>query len=107
MSELLEFLVKSDSEIQPKLDVKPPRKYKVILKNDDYTPQNFVIDILIKFFYLTHEKVTQIMLQVHNTGAGVCGIFTKDVAETKVELVSIFAKNHEYPLLCSMEPASG
>ena len=84
--------------------LKLPKKFKVLLLNDDYTPMEFVIDILKRFFYLNEETATLIMLQVHMSGKGVCGIFTRDVAETKVAQVNDYARNHEHPLLCTMEP---
>ena len=88
-------------EARPKL--KKPRMYKVVLLNDDYTPMEFVVLVLEKIFQLDHEKATQIMLQVHTQGKGVCGIYTRDIAETKVALVDSYAKQHQHPLLCQME----
>lgn len=85
-------------------EVKQPRKYKVILHNDDYTPMEFVVDVLKHFFHLNEETSVQIMLQVHRHGLGICGVFTRDIAETKVVLVNDFSKIHQHPLLCSMEP---
>ncbi|MBU1621178.1 MAG: ATP-dependent Clp protease adapter ClpS [Gammaproteobacteria bacterium] len=85
--------------------VKPPSMYKVILHNDDYTPMDFVIDVLTRFFNMQYEKASEIMLKVHNEGMAVCGVFTAEVAETKVQQVSIYAKEHEHPLLCTMERA--
>lgn len=85
--------------------VKPPSMYKVILHNDDYTPMDFVIDVLTRFFNMQYEKASEIMLQVHYEGMAVCGVFTAEVAETKVQQVSIYAKEHEHPLLCTMERA--
>ena len=92
----------AESDVLPA--VKKPRKYKVILLNDDYTPMEFVVSILKRFFYLREEIAVQIMLQVHFQGRAICGIFTRDIAETKVVLVNDYARSHEYPLLCSMEP---
>ena len=85
-------------------EVKPPRKFKVILHNDDYTPMEFVVDVLKHFFHLNEEISVQIMLQVHCHGRGICGVFTRDIAETKVVLVNDFSKIHQHPLLCSIEP---
>ena len=79
--------------------------YRVVLHNDDYTPMDFVIDVLTRFFNMQYEKASEIMLQVHNEGMAVCGVFTAEVAETKVQQVSIYAKEHEHPLLCTMERA--
>lgn len=93
---------KTATKVKPKL--KEPRKYKVILLNDDYTPMEFVVEILKHFFHLTEEVATQVMLQVHLQGRGVCGVFTRDIAETKVVLVNDYARINQHPLLCSMEP---
>ena len=88
-------------EARPKL--KKPNMYKVVLLNDDYTPMEFVVLVLQKFFRMDSEKATQIMLQVHTQGRGVCGVFTREVAETKVVMVDNYAKQHQHPLLCQME----
>ncbi|GJM10409.1 MAG: ATP-dependent Clp protease adapter protein ClpS [Lysobacteraceae bacterium] len=88
-----------------KPQVKRPPLYKVILLNDDYTPMDFVIEILERFFGLDHEKATQVMLHVHTRGKGVCGVFTYEVAETKVATVNEFSREHKHPLMCSMEEA--
>lgn len=82
---------------------KPPRLYKVLLLNDDFTTMEFVIEVLRIFFSKTTEQATQIMLKVHNEGSAVCGVYTKDVAETKVEQVSAFSTQHGHPLRCHME----
>lgn len=81
----------------------PPKMYKVMLLNDDFTPMDFVITVLQRFFSLDTEQATRIMLKVHNEGRGVCGIFSRDVAATKVEQVSAFARQHQHPLACIME----
>ncbi len=91
-----------ESETLPAL--KQPKKYKVVLINDDYTPMEFVIDILKYFFHFNEELATQVMLQVHVLGKGICGVFTRDIAETKVALVNDYARSKEQPLLCTMEP---
>ncbi len=88
-------------EAKPQL--KKPAMYQVILLNDDFTPMDFVVNVLEHFFGLGHERATQVMFQIHNNGKGICGVFTYDVAETKVALVSDYARAHEYPLLCDME----
>jgi ATP-dependent Clp protease adaptor protein ClpS len=90
-------------EQKPKL--KKPPLYKVILLNDDYTPMEFVVQVLEHFFQMNREKATQVMLHVHTRGMGVCGVFGKDVAETKVALVNDFSRSHQHPLLCTMEEA--
>ncbi len=82
---------------------RPPPLYKVLLLNDDFTPMEFVIVVLQKFFSMDRERATRIMLQVHREGSGVCGIFPKDVAATKVEQVVSFARQHQHPLACVME----
>jgi len=88
-------------EARPKL--KKPKMYKVILLNDDYTPMEFVVEVLQRFFRLDGDKATQIMLQVHTQGKGVCGIFTREIAETKVAMVDNYSRQNQHPLLCKME----
>lgn len=90
-------------EARPKL--KRPPLYKVILLNDDYTPMEFVVQVLEHFFNMDREKATQVMLHVHTRGVGVCGVYTKDVAETKVVQVNEYSRAHQHPLLCAMEEA--
>jgi ATP-dependent Clp protease adaptor protein ClpS len=82
---------------------KPPKLYKVILFNDDYTTMDFVVEVLQLFFAMSRERATQVMLKVHQEGSAVCGIYPKDIAETKVEQVSAFAKQREHPLRCELE----
>ena len=82
---------------------KPPPMFKVLLLNDDYTPMDFVGGVLQRFFSLDRERATQVMLMVHREGMGVCGIFPRDVAATKVEQVKSYAKQHQHPLQCVME----
>ena len=82
---------------------KKPSLYKVLLLNDDYTPMEFVVHILERFFNKGAEDATRIMLHVHNQGVGVCGVFTYEVAETKVAQVMSFARQHQHPLQCTME----
>ena len=89
-------------EAKPRLQ--KPRMYKVILLNDDYTPMEFVVLILERFFYKNREQANQIMLHVHTKGIGICGIYTKDVAETKVKEVLMFANENQHPLQCTLEP---
>ena len=86
-------------------EVSEPKRYMVILVNDDFTPMEFVVEILRLFFNLDEETATRIMLNVHTKGKGVCGIFSKDIAETKVVMVNEFARENEHPLLCTMEQA--
>jgi ATP-dependent Clp protease adaptor protein ClpS len=85
--------------------VEPPPMYRVVLHNDDYTPMDFVIDVLSRFFNLQYEQATEIMLKVHYEGKGICGTFTAEIAETKVQQVMQYAKEHQHPLLCTMERA--
>lgn len=77
--------------------------YQVLLLNDDFTPMEFVILVLMKFFSMDREQATRIMLKVHNEGRGLCGIYPKDVAATKVDQVCTFARDHQHPLACVME----
>ena len=88
-------------EAKPKL--KKPPMYKVVLINDDYTPMEFVVHILEVFFTMNREKATHIMLNVHTQGKGVCGIYTRDIAETKVAQVNEYSKQNQHPLLCTLE----
>ncbi len=85
-------------------ELKRPRKYKVILLNDDYTPMEFVVEILTNFFGHNPSKATNIMLEVHYKGKGICGVYTRDIAETKAAQVNQYSQNNEHPLLCEIEP---
>lgn len=85
--------------------VKQPPMYKVVLLNDDYTPMDFVVEVLEVFFAMNREKATRVMLAVHTQGKGVCGIFTRDVAETKAALVVDYARENQHPLMCQVEMA--
>lgn len=89
---------------KPKL--KRPPLYRVILLNDDYTTMEFVIQVLTAIFHLSEEKATQVMMHVHQKGAGICGVFTREIAESKVEQVIQFSQQNEHPLQCTMEPDS-
>ncbi|MTW20421.1 ATP-dependent Clp protease adapter ClpS [Allochromatium palmeri] len=93
----------SVQEARPKL--RRPPLYKVLLLNDDYTPMEFVVLVLEIFFGMNREKATQVMLHVHTRGVGVCGVFTKDIAETKVAQVNDYARGNQHPLMCTMEEA--
>lgn len=86
-------------------EVRPPPMFKVLLLNDDYTPMDFVVGVLQRFFGMDREKATRVMLAVHHDGKGLCGIYPRDVATTKVEQVSGFARQHQHPLACVMEEA--
>lgn len=85
--------------------VKPPPMFQVLLLNDDFTPMEFVVSVLQKFFSMGREQATQVMLKVHRDGRGVCGVFPRDVAATKVEQVSSYSREHQHPLQCVMEEA--
>jgi len=88
-------------EAPPKL--KKPPLYRVVMLNDDYTPMEFVVLVLQMFFNMDREQATRIMLTVHTAGKAVCGVFTKDIAETKAAQVNQFARENEHPLLCEIE----
>ena len=83
--------------------IKPPPLYKVLILNDDYTPMDFVVVVLEKFFGMNREQATVVMLKVHRQGRGICGVFPRDLAATKVEQVGAFARRHGHPLACMME----
>ena len=83
--------------------VKPPPMYKVILLNDDYTPQEFVVHVLMRFFYMDFDKAERLMLLVHTTGSAVIGIYPRDIAETKSEQVNHYAQENNYPLKSAVE----
>jgi ATP-dependent Clp protease adaptor protein ClpS len=89
------------AEAQPK--VKPPPLYRVVLINDDFTPMEFVVDILESVFGMQRTRATQVMLEVHTKGKGICGVFNYEIAETKVAQVMSIANRHQHPLLCTME----
>ena len=88
-----------------KPEVMRPPLYSVLLLNDDYTPMEFVIDVLTRFFRMNMDKATQVMLHVHTRGRGVCGVYTREVAESKVAQVNEYSRLNQHPLLCTMEQA--
>ena len=90
-------------EAKPRL--KKPPLFKVFLLNDDFTPMEFVVEILKVFFGMDEERATQVMLHVHTRGMGVCGVYSRDIAETKVKQVNDFSRQHQHPLLCDMDEA--
>jgi ATP-dependent Clp protease adaptor protein ClpS len=90
-------------ETRPKL--KKPPLYKVIILNDDYTPMEFVVHVLENFFQMNRELAVRVMLQVHTQGKGICGTYTREIAETKVAQVNQYARQNQHPLLCAMEQA--
>ena len=89
--------------VKAKPKTKKPSMYKVLMLNDDYTPMEFVVHILERFFSKTRDEATRIMLHVHRRGVGICGVFTYEVAETKVAQVIEVARRHQHPLQCTME----
>lgn len=91
--------------VKTKPKTQRPPMYKVLLLNDDFTPMEFVVSVLQKFFGMGREKATQVMLKVHREGRGVCGVYPRDVASTKVEQVSSYSRQHQHPLQCVMEEA--
>jgi ATP-dependent Clp protease adaptor protein ClpS len=95
-----------DTALKPDV-VKPklPAMFKVLLLNDDYTPMEFVVEVIERFFNKTREQATQIMLQVHTEGVGVCGVYPQDIAETKMNQVLTVAKESQHPLQCVIEQA--
>ncbi len=95
---------KDDAVLEAKkAKLKPPPMHKVMLLNDDFMPMEFVVLVLQKFFAMNRERATQVMLKVHSEGIGVCGVFPRDVASTKVQQVAGFARKHQHPLQCVME----
>ncbi len=90
-------------EASPK--VKQPPLYNVVLLNDDYTPMEFVVDVLEKFFRMDRSGATRVMLEVHTRGRGICGVFTYEIAETKVAQVTSYSRDHQHPLMCTLEEA--
>ena len=88
-------------EARPEL--KRPPRYQVVLLNDDYTPMDFVVEILEQIFTMDRTSATRVMLEVHTRGKGICGIFTYEIAETKVAQVNSYARQHQHPLLCTLE----
>lgn len=93
----------AETLLKPRPKTKKPRMYKVILLNDDYTPMDFVIHVLEKFFGKNRDEATEIMLHVHRRGVGICGVYSYEIAETKVMQVMDYARLNEQPLQCTME----
>ena len=91
------------AEVKPKL--KKPSLFKVLMMNDDFTPMDFVVEVLRGYFSMSMEKATEVMLHVHTRGVGVCGVFPLDIAETKVRIVNDYAKENQHPLKCIIEKA--
>ncbi|MXV36706.1 MULTISPECIES: ATP-dependent Clp protease adapter ClpS [unclassified Saccharibacter] len=97
--------VRDETLTSRKTDLAHPSMYKVIMLNDDYTPMDFVIEVLERFFGKAHQEATAIMLEIHNKGSSICGIFTYEVAETKVSQVMDLARQNQHPLQCTLEKA--
>ncbi len=93
----------TDVATRTKPKIKRPSLYRVLILNDDFTPMEFVIQVLERYFSMTGDRATQIMLHVHNNGVGECGVFTYEIAETKVTQVMDHARKHQHPLQCVME----
>ncbi|MBX3182045.1 MAG: ATP-dependent Clp protease adapter ClpS [Polyangiaceae bacterium] len=91
-------------ELADRPQVKRPRRFNVVFHNDDYTTMEFVVHVLTRFFHKSETEATQIMLQIHYKGYGIVGVFTRDVAETKVAQVMGYAREHGHPLRCTAEP---
>ncbi|MFL0809167.1 MAG: ATP-dependent Clp protease adapter ClpS [Agarilytica sp.] len=114
-AEKLQLTLSKESDSDPLIDdggvavqedkprLKRPPMYKVVLLNDDYTPMEFVVHILERFFFMNREKATRVMLQVHTDGKGICGVFSRDVAETKAAMVNQYSRDNEHPLMCEIE----
>lgn len=86
-----------------KPELKPPSRYQVVMLNDDFTPMDFVVEVLESFFLLNREAATQVMLKVHTEGRAVCGVYTRDVAETKAAQVNEYARECQHPLMCQIQ----
>ena len=91
--------------VKPAARVKKPSMYKVVMLNDDYTPMEFVVMVLERFFNKSHDEATHIMMHVHQKGVGICGVYTYEIAETKVSQVMDLARQHQHPLQCTLEKA--
>src|SRR3569832_1075647 len=89
--------------VKTRAETKKPSMYKVLMLNDDYTPMEFVVHVLERFFRKSREEATRIMLHIHRRGVGLCGVYTYEVAETKVTQVMDFARQHQHPLQCTIE----
>ncbi len=86
-----------------KTELKPPKKYRVVLLNDDFTTMDFVVEVLTLFFNMSEEQAVQVMIMVHKKGKGACGVYSRDVAETKATSVNEYAQKQGHPLLCKIE----
>lgn len=93
------------NNLEASIETMEPLQYRVVVHNDDFTPMEFVVGILEKFFFMDRQRAAQIMMEAHTNGTAACGIFSKDYAESKIAQVIEFAQNHEHPFYCSMEVA--
>ena len=91
---------------QSKQNLSPPKRYAVFLLNDHYTPMDFVVEILMDIFHMPHDKAEKTMLQIHHEGKGLCGVYTRDIAETKQQQVLWLADDAGHPLMCSIQETS-
>jgi ATP-dependent Clp protease adaptor protein ClpS len=105
MAEELDDFSSTKTLVRPEERTKTPSLYKVVILNDDFTPQDYVVHILQKFFRKTLEQATELMLQVHRKGLGVAGVFSLEIAETKSAQVNEYSKSNKYPLKCIVEKA--
>lgn len=105
MSDDFESHTGTKTLVKPAEKTKTPSWFKVVILNDDFTPQDYVVHILEKFFRKNKEEATQLMLQVHRKGMGIAGVFTQEIAETKAAQVNEYSKSHQYPLKCVVEKA--
>lgn len=96
----------TDLMVLSEAELKEPSLYQVYIHNDDYTPMEFVIEVLQQIFFMDRRQATDTMYQAHTTGRALCGVFSRDVAETKIEQLKEFARQNEHPLFCSMEAAT-
>lgn len=102
---MVDHITQHENDTETVAAVDEPPMYQVILLNDDFTPMDFVVRVLVELFYLSTEQAERVMLEVHHTGRGLCGIFTREIAETRVAQVNQIARQNEHPLLCVMERA--
>jgi len=93
----------SGVKIKDKIEVQKPKKYKVVLYNDDYTPMEYVVLLLIQLFHMSQEKATSIMLSIHNSGRGIAGVYSKEIADTKASRCNVLSRELGYPLMAEIE----
>ncbi len=103
MNDLAEGVIEQEVVAEVKVSLKPPSLYNVLMHNDDFTPMEFVVEVLEAFFNKDHTLATKTMYEIHTMGKAVCGTYSKDVAYTKINQVMVYAEQHDHPLLCSAE----